>query len=243
MAEFAADLIQTLRQAQSLVVLTGSGISAPSGIPTYRSAAADARWTAYDPDKVATFAGFERDPVGVFQVYQAMKRQCEQAQPNAGHYGLVQLEQLVPQFRLFTQNIDSLHQRAGSSQVYEVHGSLARTVCSREGNLVETWNPEQPICPDCGAALRPDIVWFGELLDAEILQAAKQAFDSSDVALVIGTSAIVEPIASLPHRALRRKKTVIEINPDIPLRGIATYSLAGSADELLPQLIKEVWKH
>ncbi len=241
MSEFAADLIRILRQAQSLVVLTGSGISAPSGIPTYRSAAADARWTAYDPDKVATLAGFERDPSGVFQVYQAMKRQCEQAVPNAGHDAVAQLAQLVPQLKLFTQNIDSLHQRTGSSEVYEVHGSLARTICSRERSLVATWNPEQPICPGCGAPLRPDIVWFGELLDAAILQAAKAAFDTSDVALVIGTSAIVEPIASLPHRALRRKKIVIEINPDIPLRGIASYSLAGSADEVLPRLIEAVW--
>ncbi len=242
MTEFASELIQILRQAQSLVALTGSGISAPSGIPTYRSAAADARWTAYDPDKVATFAGFERDPVGVFQMYQAMKYQCETAQPNAGHYALVQLEHLIPQFQLFTQNIDSLHQRAGSSQVYEVHGSLARTICSSEGNLVETWNAEQPICPTCSAPLRPAIVWFGELLDSTILQAARHAFDTSDVALVIGTSAIVEPIASLPHRALRRKKTVIEINPDSPLRGIATFSLAGSADTVLPQLIRAVFQ-
>ncbi|WP_054537078.1 SIR2 family NAD-dependent protein deacylase [Herpetosiphon geysericola] len=163
MSEFAADLIHHLRQAQSMVVLTGSGISAPSGIPTYRSAAADARWTAYDPDKVATLVGFERDPFGVFQVYQTMKRQCEAAQPNAGHYAVAQLEQLVPDFKLFTQNIDSLHQRAGSGNVFEVHGSLARTICARERRLVETWDVEQPICPACGAPLRPDIVWFGEL--------------------------------------------------------------------------------
>ncbi|MBM7843686.1 SIR2 family NAD-dependent protein deacylase [Herpetosiphon giganteus] len=241
MSEFAADLIHHLRQAQSMVVLTGSGISAPSGIPTYRSAAVDARWTAYDPDKVATLAGFERDPFGVFQVYQTMKRQCEAAQPNAGHYAVAQLEQLMPEFKLFTQNIDSLHQRAGSSNVFEVHGSLARTICARERRLVEDWDAEQPICPTCGAPLRPDIVWFGELLDAAMLQAAKDAFDRSDVALVIGTSAIVEPIASLPHRALRRKKTVIEINPDMPLRGIASYSLAGSADVVLPRLIEAVW--
>ncbi len=232
-------IVEALRQAQSVVVLTGSGVSVASGIATYRGDDAEARWKAYDQESLSTQAGFDRDPAGVFGWYHALKLQMQAAQPNPAHYALAQLEQQVATFALFTQNIDSLHQRAGSRNVTEVHGTLARTICSRERTLVTDYDATAtpPTCPQCGAPLRPDVIWFGELLDAEILRAAKAAFDTSDVALVVGTSSIVEPISSLPHRALRRGKTVIEVNPDMPLRGIATFSIAAPADVALPALL------
>ena len=238
-----AAIVAALQNAQSVAVVTGSGVSVASGIATYRGDDPNARWKAYDLDSLSTQAGFDRDPAGVFGWYHALATQMNAAQPNLAHYALAELEQRVPTFALFTQNIDSLHQRAGSRNVHEVHGTLARVICSRERTLVTDWdrNATPPTCPNCGAPLRHDVVWFGELLDADILRAAKHAFDTSDVALVIGTSSIVEPIASLPHRALRRHKTVIEINPDAPLRGIATYSIAHPADVVLPELLAAVY--
>jgi NAD-dependent deacetylase len=233
-------LAAALRSARSLVVLTGSGVSAASGIPTYRGDEPEARWKAYDLDSLSTQAGFDRDPAGVFGWYQQLKTQMDAAQPNAAHRAIAELERHIPTFALFTQNIDSLHQRAGSSLVHEVHGTLARVICSRERSLVAWDASTPPICPRCGAHLRHDVVWFGELLDADILKAARHAFDTSDVALVVGTSSIVAPISMLPDRALRRGKIVVEVNPDAPLRGIATHSLAERADVALPLILEAV---
>lgn len=238
--ELDPTLVEALRSARSLVVLTGSGVSVASGIPTYRGDEPEARWKAYDLDSLSTQAGFDRDPAGVFGWYQQLKTQMDAAEPNAAHRAIAELERHFAQFALFTQNIDSLHQRAGSSRVREVHGTLARVICSRERTPV-AWDPTTPpLCPHCGAHLRHDVVWFGELLDADILKEAKHAFDTSDVALVVGTSSIVAPMSMLPDRALRRGKTVIEVNPDAPLRGIASHSLAERADVALPALLEIV---
>ena len=235
-------VIERLRQARHVAVLTGAGISAESGIPTFRGALTGL-WARYDPYELATPDAFRRNPQLVWEWNMWRRGLVERAEPNAAHRALAALERRVPRYTLITQNIDGLHQRAGSRDVVELHGNLMRTRCFEEGIVVDASAPGDdgmPRCPHCGGHLRPDVVWFGELLDADILKAAKHAFDTSDVALVVGTSSIVEPIASLPHRALRRGKVVVEINPDAPLRGIATHSLAERADVALPLILEAV---
>jgi NAD-dependent deacetylase len=152
------------------------------------------------------------------------------------------MEELAPQFTLITQNVDSLHQRAGSRSVVELHGNLSRVVCSRERRVVEAWTETgelPPRCPECGSYLRPDVVWFGEILPQQALETALEAAALADVFLSIGTSALVQPAASLPAIALEHSAAVVEINPDrTPLTAHVTYTLQGPAGQILPALVK-----
>jgi NAD-dependent deacetylase len=234
--------VAELRAARSVVALTGSGISAESGIPTFRDAAG--LWGQVDPEDVATPRAFRRDPAGVWRWYAERRRNAAQAEPNAGHIALAELEARVPAFTLVTQNVDGLHHRAGSRTVLELHGSIARARCSRERTVFESWaeDGEPPPCPDCGAPLRPDVVWFGETLPAGVLEAAVRAAWSCDLLLSVGTSGLVEPAASLPFEALRYGATLVEVNPaSTPLTDFAHFVLAGPAGRVLPALVRAVW--
>ena len=157
-----AELIARLRQARRVAVLTGAGISAESGVPTFRQAQTGL-WARYDPQQLATPQAFRRQPQLVWDWYAWRRGLVAGVEPNPGHFALAEIERRVPQFTLITQNVDSLHQRAGSRAVLELHGNIARTTCSREGRVVEAW-PESderpPRCPHCGAFLRPDVVWL-----------------------------------------------------------------------------------
>ena len=239
--EIPPQLVGDLSHARNIVVLTGSGISAESGVPTFRDAQTGL-WARYDPQQLATPEAFMRDPDLVWKWYRWRRKLIGQAKPNAGHYALADLEQKVPNFTLATQNVDGLHRRAGSENVLELHGNILRTICSAERIEAEPQGDETPpICPGCGAPLRPDVVWFGEMLPASTIQAASEASRGCDIFLSVGTSSLVYPAASLPYEALSAGATVVEINPEeTPLTVRADYSLSGSAGEILPTLLSSL---
>lgn len=268
-------LRQRLRDARHVAVFTGAGMSAESGIPTFRDRL-DGLWTKVDPLEVATPQAFARDPQGVWNWHALAAEVVAEAQPNAGHRALAQLEGRVPKLTVVTQNIDGLHQAAGNRHVLELHGNLFRLkgfvdpdhppspadlpVPCRLCRGYATWLAGDPLasaedfaaielvpgpvprCPACQSLLRPDVVWFNEMLDADLLDAAMDAMDGCDVLLSIGASLEVEPAASLPWRALRRGALTIEINPQpTPLADQADLWLAGTAVQMLPPLLAEVW--
>ncbi|MCS6862825.1 MAG: NAD-dependent deacylase [Abditibacteriales bacterium] len=240
--EIPLELTASLRAARHVVALTGSGISAESGVPTFRDAQTGL-WAQYRPEDLATPEAFRRNPQLVWEWYAWRRQLVAEAQPNPGHLALVELERRVPQFTLITQNVDGLHQRAGSRNVIELHGNIARTKCFNEDLIVESWTQTgdlPPCCPRCGGPLRPDVVWFSEPLPPHALQAAWQAAASCDLFFSIGTSSLVEPAASLPYVALRNRATVVEVNTHpTPLTPYAAFSLRGAAGLILPALVEE----
>ena len=235
------DLVETLRNAGRVVALTGSGISAESGVPTFREAQTGL-WERFDPQQLATPEAFARDPRLVWEWYEWRRELVAEAGPNAGHRALAELENRVPSFTLATQNVDGLHERAGSRNVIELHGSILRSKCSLEGEVTE---PEEhddsvpPRCQGCGAFLRPDVVWFGETLPSGVFATASEATRGCDLFLSVGTSSIVYPAAALPSEAIETGATVVEINPnETPLTPHAHYSLRGAAGKILPSLLR-----
>ena len=239
MADLPTGLTEALRGAHRVVALTGSGISAESGVPTFRDAQTGL-WARYDPQKLATPEAFARDPELVWKWYAWRRGLVEGARPNPGHGALANLERRATVFSLVTQNVDGLHQEAGSSNVVELHGNIRRSRCSAENVTVEPNDTEHlpPICPNCGSPLRPDVVLFGEALPDEALRMASEAASSCDLLLSVGTSGLVYPAASIPYEALENGATVVEINPDpTPLSALAEFAVRGRAGEVLPQLV------
>jgi NAD-dependent deacetylase len=239
-----AELVARLRVARRVAVLTGAGISAESGVPTFREAQTGL-WARYNPEELATPEAFQRNPRLVWEWYAWRQERVRQAEPNPGHLALVELERRIAEFTLITQNVDGLHRWAGSQQVLELHGNLFRVKCFDEDRPVENWPDSEdipPRCPRCGALLRPDVVWFGEMLPASVLRAAEQAAANAEVFFSIGTSALVYPAAELPFVALRAGATVVEINPQpTPLSPQVTFSLNGPSGAVLPELAARVW--
>ncbi|MFO1372733.1 MAG: NAD-dependent deacylase [Candidatus Competibacteraceae bacterium] len=237
-------LIARLRTAQRVAVLTGAGISAESGVPTFREAQTGL-WARYNPEELATPEAFRHNPQLVWEWYTWRQELVSKAEPNPGHHALVALEQRIPHFTLITQNVDGLHRRAGSHNVLELHGNLFRTKCFSEDQPVESWPDHDtipPRCPRCGGLLRPDVVWFGEMLPASVLRAAQHAAAESEIFFSIGTSALVYPAADLPFVALNAKAVLVEINPQpTPLSAHATFSLSGAAGAILPSLLERAW--
>lgn len=242
--DIPTDLIQAFRQAQKVTALTGAGISKESGIPTFREAQTGL-WAKYDPQQLATPQAFQRDPQLVWEWYQWRRGLVAQAEPNPGHRALSQLAGLVPEFTLITQNVDGLHRVAGSPDVIELHGDITRTKCSECSRPSETsfeTGEDLPRCPACGGMLRPAVVWFGESLPGDVLEAAFQAARQAEIFLSIGTSALVEPAASLPVIALQAGAVLVEINPDItPISQLAHHTLSGPSGQILPELIRQTW--
>ncbi len=243
-AEFDPRLVQKLRAARRVVALTGAGISAASGIPTFRDAQSGL-WARFRPEELATADAFRRDPKLVWDWYEWRRGLVAQAAPNAGHRALARLEGLVPGFTLVTQNVDGLHERAGSQRILELHGNIHRNKCFADGlpvTAVSAAPDGPPRCPRCGSPVRPDVVWFGETLPPQALAAAEAAARECDLLFSIGTSAVVFPAAQLPVTALRSGAMVVEINKDRTLlTGVATFSLPGAADEILPRLVAQTW--
>lgn len=236
-------LAPLLDAATRVVVLTGSGISAESGVPTFRGE--DGLWKTYRAQDLATPTAFARDPNLVWEWYDWRRNLMASKQPNAGHRVLAGWESRFPEFSLITQNVDGLHQRAGSTRVLELHGNLWKLRCTKEGtvreNLESPLSSLPPVCPDCGEMLRPHVVWFGESLDPEVIHEASRLSAGCDLMFVIGTSAVVQPAASLPFAALDRGARVVEINPEpTPLTPYVPFSFRGKAGEILPRL-DEAW--
>jgi NAD-dependent deacetylase len=226
-------------------VLTGAGISAESGVPTFRDALTGL-WAQFRAEDLATPEAFARNPALVWDWYRMRREMVARAEPNAGHRALVEMEAEVPEFVLITQNVDGLHQRAGSSRPIELHGNITRARCSREDTVVERWDEtadSPPRCRACGAFLRPDVVWFGELLPLEALRAAEVAARHCDVFLSVGTSNLVEPAASLPWAAAAAgaEVAVLNVSMDGQRRGPGIEHLVGPAGELLPGLVQATW--
>ena len=240
MADLPPGLVETLRDARRVVALTGSGISAESGVPTFRDAQTGL-WARYDPQELATPEAFARDPELVWKWYAWRRGLVEGARPNAGHRALADLERRAPVFSLVTQNVDGLHQEAASSSVVELHGNIRRSRCPVENVTVEPAGIDHlpPLCPNCGSPLRPDVVWFGEALPADGLRVASEAARSCDVFLSVGTSGLVYPAASLPYEALENGATLVEVNPDpTPLAPHGDFAVRGRAGEVLPELVR-----
>ena len=197
--QIPAELAAALRGARHVAVLTGAGVSAESGIPTFREAQTGL-WAQYDVQELATPQAFRRNPRLVWEWYAWRRGLVATAQPNPAHQALAALERQVPKFTLITQNVDSLHQWAGNQNIIELHGNLAQVKCFDDGALVEHWDDNAaelpPRCPRCGGLLRPNVVWFGELLPAEALAAAVEAARTCDLFLSVGISGLVEPAAS-----------------------------------------------
>lgn len=210
------EVAEVARGARHVVVVTGAGMSAESGIPTFRDALTGL-WARYRPEDLATPEAFARQPGVVWDWYAWRRERVRQALPNAGHRALARLETVVPRLTLVTQNVDGLHQRAGSTVVVELHGNLLRSRCSREGLVFDRWEEVErgpPRCPKCGAYLRPDVVWFGEALPRGALQAAFAAAQRCDILFSVGTSNVVKPAASLPWEAAAQGTPVVVVNPD-----------------------------
>ncbi len=238
-------LLETFRRAQRVTVLTGAGISADSGIPTFRDPQ-HGLWSRFRPEDLANADAFRRDPQLVWGWYEWRRDAVRAAGPNPAHDALVTLEARVPDFTLITQNVDGLHARAGSRNVIELHGNIMRSKCFGENTLVgddavDDGEPP-PKCPRCRGPLRPDVVWFGESLSEQHLAAADRAARECDVFLVIGTSAVVMPAAHFPRVALESGAVLIEINVDAtPLSEAAYAVLRGPAALVLPHLLRAVW--
>ncbi len=245
-AEALAVAAKALRSAEHICVLTGAGTSAESGIPTFRDALTG-YWAQYSPQDLATPDAFVRNPQLVWQWYAARRAQVRTAQPNAAHAALASLATRVAHLTLVTQNVDDLHQRAGSRDVVSLHGSMMRARCS--AGCPGTIEPSDaqasapPACESCGAPMRPDVVWFGEPLPMKQYEQARNAAVACDVFLSVGTSNLVEPAASLPWVAAAHGATVIVVNPTMTgqRRGPSVLGLEGPAGVLLPRLIAEAY--
>lgn len=240
LADTVARAAVALRKARHVCVLTGAGMSAESGIPTFRDALTGL-WSRFRPEELATPEAFERDPKLVWQWYEWRRELVRQSQPNPGHYALAELARRVPRLTLVTQNVDGLHQRAGSSDAIEYHGNILRDRCTREAAVASRadWSASGlPECAACGAPLRPDVVWFGEPIPSGPMLRAADAASHCDLFLSIGTSALVYPAAGLAEAALGAGATVIEINPNpTDLTPHAHLALQGPSGQLLPALL------
>jgi len=240
--EEARALIAAARQ---VVVLTGSGISAESGIPTFRGAGG--LWKGMRVEDFATPEGFNRRPLEVWNWYTRRRAELEDSRPNSGHVALAEMQRHVEarggSFVLATQNIDGLHQVAGSTGVLELHGTLRTArcqACPRRQPMPAQPADALPPCPDCGAPLRPDVVWFGEALPEDVLIAATDAASRCDVFVSVGTSAVVYPAAGLVEWALSAGAKAVEVNLEpTPISRLVDVPLHGKAGEILPQLVPE----
>jgi NAD-dependent deacetylase len=235
-----AELLQRLAAAKSVTVLTGAGVSAESGVPTFRDAQTGL-WAKFSPEELATPRAFRRNPRLVWEWYEWRRKLVAEARPNPAHLALAEMEKFFPRFHLITQNVDGLHQRAGSRRVIELHGNIMRTKCFDEGTLVSSWEDTgdvPPKCPACGGWLRPDVVWFEEPMPEAEMEQAATASATCDVFFSIGTSTVVYPAAALPSEALRSGAALVEINPQpTPFTAQAHFALAGAAGVVLPELM------
>lgn len=245
----AASLLARLARARSVLVLTGAGMSAESGIPTFRDAQTGL-WSRYRPEDLATPEAFAANPARVWSWYEERRGTVRAARPHAGHRALVELEALLPEVTVVTQNVDGLHQAAGSTRVWELHGNILRSRCHvTQRPIGLEWiaesahtPPRSPYARD-GLA-RPDVVWFGETLPAAAIEAASAAAARCDFCFSIGTTSLVQPAASLPLVAIGHGAALVEINPQAtPLTPHTDQSIRGAASQVLVTLVRQLLAH
>jgi NAD-dependent deacetylase len=243
--DFPENLLSLLRSVNAVTVLTGAGVSQESGLRTFRDAQ-EGLWAQYRPEDLATPEAFEQNPELVWEFYAMRRLKTGEIEPNPGHLALAEMGQRVPHFTLITQNVDGLHQRAGSLGVIELHGNITRVRCSQGCGIFTEWDEGKdsvPKCPTCGSNLRPDVVWFGEMLPEAELEQAITAARTCQVFFSIGTSALVQPAAALPIWAKQNGAILIETNLErTPLTDSADYFIQGKSGEILPELVKQVWQ-
>lgn len=239
-------LIDILKKDPKVVVLTGAGVSAESGIPTFRDALTG-YWSKFDPQELATRRAYSANPAMVWQWYAERRQTALDCDPNPGHFALAELEKMLSNFLLVTQNVDGLHQRAGSKNVIDVHGNIDRFKCFDHNHPVDSWEETDklpPLCPKCGSWVRPDIVWFEEMLNTEQIEKAWDASKQCHVFLSVGTSSVVYPAAALPEIALEDGAILVEINPnETPLTRYANFVISKPSGEALPTLIEAVTRN
>jgi len=228
---------QKLKDSRKIVFVTGAGISQESGIPTFRGK--DGYWRKYDPMKLASIDAFYDDPKLVWEWYEDRRKNILSVKPNEGHFAISQIEEFKDVVVL-TQNIDGLHQRSGSTNVLELHGSIIRikcTVCDFTDNITENFESLPPKCK-CGSMLRPDVVWFGEPLPQNIWQSAIKEASICDVMIIVGTSLVVSPANTLPVYAKQNGAILIEVNPEkTVMSNDMTLSVQATSEETLPKLL------
>jgi NAD-dependent deacetylase len=223
--------------ARAIVAFTGAGVSAESGVPTFRGA--DGLWSKLKPEELASMSAFMKNPAMVWEWYAHRKKIMSGIEPNAGHRALVRMEKLTDSFAVITQNIDNLHRRAGSRNVHELHGNIERNYCMKcgtpYGSDFTVADSGLPLCQACGGLVRPDVVWFGEMLPEDQWDASVRAAEGADLFMSIGTSGVVYPAASLPLIAKRAGAYLLEINPEpTPLTPQADEFLQGASGVILP---------
>jgi NAD-dependent deacetylase len=238
-AAVPATLLERLAISRKVVVLTGAGVSAESGVPTFREAQAGL-WERFRPEELATVEAFEADPETVWSWYEWRRNLVARVAPNAGHRALARMDSFIDKLLVVTQNVDGLHHRAGSTNVVEFHGNLFDNRCLACGAPAEDVPrpcPTPPRCHRCGGLVRPGVVWFGEAIPSGPLVQALAAAQDCDLFMSVGTSSLVYPAAGLAAHAKRAGATLVEINPDpTGLAGQADFVLAGPSGQLLPAL-------
>jgi len=240
-----------LAAANHVVVLTGAGVSKESGVPTFRDAM-EGLWANFNPEELATPQAFRRNPQLVWDWYEMRRQKVDAVQPNPGHYAIARLEDRLPHVTVVTQNVDGLHRMAGSTDVIELHGNIRQhkcfDACQGEPTLIDLGSlrwahaDRPPRCPHCGAHVRPNVVWFGESLPAGAFSRAQQLAETADVVLIVGTSGIVQPAASLPYYAKRLGHAqLIDVNPERDeIAPICDVFLQGPSGVILPQVLAAV---
>ena len=245
MEQAIATIVAALRRARRVVVFSGAGLSADSGIPTFRDGATGL-WAGVDPDEVASLDGFDRNPDKVWAWHEAMRALFAKVEPNAGHHGIAELARQLPAalVTVITQNIDGLHQAVGSDRVLEIHGSVLRVRCHQHCGYHEAWHIDTVVarcCPSCGAPTRPDVVWFGEALDDDVFANAIDAALEADVFISVGTSSVVQPAASLPVAAKQNGALIVEVNPHAtPFSPFADHSVRAGASAFFAALTAQL---
>jgi len=228
---------QKLKDSRKIVFVTGAGISQESGIPTFRGK--DGYWRKYDPMKLASIDAFYDDPKLVWEWYDDRRKNILDVKPNEGHFAISQMEEFKD-IVILTQNIDGLHQRSGSTNVLELHGSIIRikcTVCDFTDNITENFESLPPKCK-CGSMLRPDVVWFGEPLPQNIWQSAIKEASICDVMIIVGTSLVVSPANTLPVYAKQNGAILIEVNPEkTVMSNDMDLSIQATSAEVLPKIL------
>lgn len=241
---FPKELLQRLATAENIVFFTGAGISAESGVPTFRGK--DGIWNKLKPEELANFDAFLRNTDMVWEWYQHRRKIVRDAQPNAGHTAIAEFEKYFPNITVVTQNVDNLHKRAGSNKIFELHGNIERNYCidcKKWFNDVEIDDSKKGAikCDNCGGLIRPDVVWFGEYLPQEQFKNSEMEAGKSDICFVVGTSAIVYPAAYIPITALQSGSYLVEVNIEpTEFSGNAHHSFFGEAGTILPGVLEKV---